>query len=414
MISKEERQAVIDLFPFMGGNPVIFDVGANKGHWADIVLEEFKDDCNLHIVEPNDKLCSFMEIKYEYKKNITYYRLPFYKEATVVPFYYFENFNNELSGIYDGGEKWEGLPVKTKSVQSVTLDSYCDMRSVPKIDYLKIDVEGADVDVLLGAGKMLSENKIGIIQIEYSEHWLRAEYNFSNLKDIADKYGYKIYRYIDGNFWEEKSIMPEYDNYFLTKYEIHNYSVGGWNANFILNTADLPKMDLVIEIGAMEGMTTKYICEKLLDKSNPDSRVIVVDPLYDYYVTDDPRYHPEFRNQYHRFLRNTRGLSVNLYRGESEFELPKLNALRADLVYVDGNHYPDWPYHDLCWAFAITKTGKYILADDYDLWDEGTKASIDKFLNEFAGAYEIVKSNYQILIKKTANRYNRLTQSYYL
>lgn len=414
MLSPEEKQAVIDLFPFLPESPVVLDIGGNKGHWADVILEEYKENCDLHIVEPNSKLADFMEIKYEYNKNITYYRLPFYKTSTVLPFHYFENYNNELSSIYDGGESWEGLPMKVKSIQSVTLDEYCDMRKVEKIDFLKIDTEGSDMDVLLGATKMLSEGNVSIIQIEYSDHWKRGGYKWNDLKVISDKYGYKIYRYIENNFWEVTHDAPEHDNYFITKFEIHNYCISGSNANFILNTADLPKMDLVLEIGAMEGVTTRYMCNNLLNKENSDARVIVVDPLYDYYVTEDPRYHPEFKHQYQRFKRITRGLPVELKRGESEHELPKLNAMRFCFVFVDGNHYAPWPYHDLCWAFAITKIGGYILADDYDLWADDTKASIDKFLTEFQGHYEVVQQNYQILIKKKSNHYNQLTQSYYL
>lgn len=413
MISQEERKAVIDLFPFLGNNPVIIDAGSNKGHFIDVVLEEYKDNCTIHAIEPNDKLRSFTEIKFEYFTNITYYQYPFYKESSVLQFHYFENFNNELSSIYNGGKDWDGLPIKTKSVQCVTLDDYCAMKNIDSIDYLKIDVEGADLDVLIGSSGMMG--KIGIIQIEYSEHWRRGGHTFKEMFDFANKHGYSIYRYEAKNFWKIDSVpnLPNFDNYYLSKFELHNFSVGGWNDNFVMNTADLPKMGLVVEIGAMEGMTTKYICENLLNDSQ-DARVIVIDPLYDYYVKDDPRYHPEFINQYQRFLRNTRGLTVNLHRGESKDELPKLNALRADLVYIDGNHYSPWPYYDGSWSFAITKVGGYILFDDYNLWDEGTKGSIDKFLKEFDGAYEVVRSNYQILIKKTSNRYNELTQSYYL
>lgn len=413
MISPEEKKAVIDLFPFMGQNPIVFDCGANKAEWSDIVINEFGDNCTVHVFEPNKKLLSFIEIKYEYKNNIIYRPDVVYKkEVGQIPFYYFENFNNELSSLYNGGSRWDGLPVKEGESVAYSLDYYCQHYKINKVDYIKIDVEGADMDVIFGCNKLMQQDIIGIIQIEYSEHWDRANYNFQNLKEIAEKYGYKIYRYIGDNFWEEKSVLPEFDNYFLTKYEIHNYCISGSNDNFVLNTIDLPEMDLVIEVGCMEGITTKYICENLLNKDNPDSRVICIDPLFDYYVKDDPRYHPEFKGQYQRFLRNTRGLPVNLIRGKSQEELPKLNALRANFIYIDGDHYAPMPYLDGVWCFAITKIGGYILFDDYE-WCAETKESIDKFLKEFEGAYEIVKSNYQVLIKKTSNRYTDLTYEYY-
>jgi FkbM family methyltransferase len=413
MLSKEERQAVIDLFPFMGERPIVFDVGANKSHWADVVLDEFKENCEIHLFEPNKKLLSFCQIKHEYKTNVFYHEVGLLDHNGRKEFHFFENFNNELSSFHHGKDKWIGLPVKSEMVEVRCGDDVFSTLSIPKIDYLKIDCEGSDLLTLRGFDGLLKNNGIGIVQIEYSEHWERGSHTFSELKKFAEKYEYKVYRYIDDNFWEVKESNPPHDNYFITKFEIHNYCIAGSNAHFRMNIEGLTKMNLVIEIGAMEGVTTKYICENMLNDSG-EARVIVVDPLRDYYVTDDPRYHPEFKHQYQRFKRNTRGLPVDLKRGESEHELPKLHALRADMVYVDGNHYSPWPYHDLCWGFAITKTGGFILADDYNIWAEETKQSIDKFLEEFRGHYEIVHSNYQILIRKTSNHYNSITESYYL
>lgn len=413
MIGNEEKQAIIDLFPFLGERPVVFDIGSNKGGFAEIILDEFKDNVTMHLFEPNKMLLDFTRIKFEYKTNIIYNESCVSNKSGNETFYYFENYNNEMSSRYHGNGEWEGLPVKQKKVPVITLDEYCKENNIQSIDYLKIDCEGADVEVLEGVIGMIKLGGVRIIQIEYSPHYKRAGKTFQQAIDIAKSNDYKIYKYIDNNFWEVKHFDEDYqfDNFFITKEEIHNYSTGGWNGSFILNTIELPKFDLMLEIGAMEGMTTKYMCQNML---NEGGRVIVVDPLYNFYVEDDPRYHPEFRGQYQRFLRNTRGLPVELKRGKSEDELPKLNALRHDFIYVDGNHYAPWPYHDGCWAFAICKVGGYVLFDDYNLWAQDTKDSIDKFLNEYAGFYEIVQNNYQILIKKTANRYNEITQSYYL
>ena len=413
MLSNSERQSVIDLYPFMGDHPVVFDCGSNKGHWSDVILDEFKDKCDIHLFEPNKKLLSFTEIKYEYRPEVKFHNIGLMNENGSREFYFFENFNNEISSFYNGGDEWNELPMKKETVDVRKGDWICDRLKINRINYLKIDAEGGDCEALLGFEKMMSEYKIGIIQIEYSHHWSRANYSFLDLIGVANKHGYKIFRYIEDNFWEVKEENPDFDNYYLTKYEIHNYSVGGWNNEFIINTSELPKINLAIEIGAMEGGTTKYICNKLLNDSG-EARVIVVDPLYDYYVTDDPRYHPEFRNQYQRFKRNTRGFPVDLKRGESKDELPKLHALRADLIFVDGNHYAPWPYHDLCWAFALTKVGGIIIADDYNLWAQETKDNIDKFLNEFNGFYDIIHIGYQVVIRKVTNKYNEITQSYYL
>lgn len=402
---------ITGLFPFLSKEPVVFDIGSNKGHFTDLFLEEYKEEGKLYLFEPSEKLISFTEIKYEYKTNITFERLAAYRTTGKVEFFYFENFNNELSSVYPDKEGWKDLPMKNKVVSTVSLDDYCKDKKIERIDYLKIDTEGSEVDVLLGCSSLIKGSQIGIIQVEYGGHYTRAAKSFQDIIDLFNGTGYKIYSYKeDGNYWEVKDFVEDFhaENYIITKEEIHNYCSAGWNNEFIINTSELPKFEMCLEIGAFEGMTTKYMCENLL---NHGGRVIVVDPLEDYYIEGDTE-HPFFKGQYPRFSRNTRGLPVELKRGKSQDELPKLNALRFDFIYLDGDHREEAVYHDAVWAFAICKNGGFILFDDYT-WREETTSGIDRFLNEFGASLSILIKGYQVLIRKVHNQYNDITFKFY-
>jgi FkbM family methyltransferase len=59
-------------------------------------------------------------------------------------------------------------PIATIEVPTVTLDEYCAERGVERIDLLKLDVEGAEVDVLRGAEQLLGDGRIGTILFEVS------------------------------------------------------------------------------------------------------------------------------------------------------------------------------------------------------------------------------------------------------
>lgn len=412
MISQEESQAIIDLFPFIGDKPTVFDVGSNKGHFSDLMLSEYGDNSSLYLFEPNKMLLDFTKIRFEYRPNVTYSQYGISDKTGKHKFFYFENYNNEISSFYEDKEGgWEGLPMKTGEVDTISIDEYCGKNKIDRIDFLKLDIEGAEYLAILGAAKMLEADKIKVIQIEYGGHYVRANSKFTDVINFVSKFGYKVYKYAVNNFFEVKDFKEDYhaENYYITKEEIHNYSMdGGWVDAFMLSVIDLPKFDLMLEVGAYEGITTKYMCQKML---NEGGRVIVVDPLMDVYIEGDTD-HPYFKGQYQRFLRNTRGLPVELKRGNSEDELPKLNALRFCFCYIDGNHWHPHPYNDACWCFAETKIGGFILFDDYR-WNDNTQGSIDKFLTEFSGSIEIIKKDYQVLIKKTANQYNDLTIEYY-
>lgn len=53
-----------------------------------------------------------------------------------------------------------------EEVEISTIDAFCQANHIGGIDYLKIDTEGSDLHVLEGAGAMLAEQSIGLIQVE--------------------------------------------------------------------------------------------------------------------------------------------------------------------------------------------------------------------------------------------------------
>lgn len=410
-IGNKESNSVEGVLTFLNERPVVIDCGSNRGDWADILLKRFGKECDIHLFEPNKIMLDYCRIKYDYNDNITYNELAAYKENTTLQFHYFENFNNELSSIYKG-EDWDTMPLKQRYVKTVKIADYCSEKRINYIDYLKIDCEGSDVDVLIGCFSMLKEGSIGVVQIEYGGHYPRANHTFDEVLAMAEETGYNVYYWNRLNYIkvERSSFVEDFraEDFFLTKFNIPDYSIG-WNKEFKLNTAGM-EFEFVLEIGAFEGLTTKYICEYLLKQGG---RVICIDPLEEFYIKEDTEHIEMFKGQYQRFIRTTRGLPVELIRKESKVAIPELNAFRFDFIFIDGNHTFDSVYFDACCSFSVCKIDGFILFDDYDLWRQETKDGIDKFVAEFSGSFEVVEKSYQLLIKKKHNQYNSLTIDYY-
>jgi FkbM family methyltransferase len=62
-------------------------------------------------------------------------------------------------------------PIAIKGLEKVamtTLDKYCSRHKIPRIDFLKIDTEGFDLEVLRGATSLISQGLISFIQCECS------------------------------------------------------------------------------------------------------------------------------------------------------------------------------------------------------------------------------------------------------
>lgn len=405
MVGDEEKRTIQLLIPYLSERPVIFDIGANKGEWSDIIMKEIPK-CEVHFFEANIVLIHYLMMKYDYHENvIIVHKAVCSEHDRNYQFYYFTNRNNGLSSIYDN-PKWDYLPKQETTVGTVTIDRYCEINKIDYVDFIKIDIEGAEVVAFDGLLEMLKAKKIRFLQIEYSEHYRVAKARFGYILQYCEALGYRVY------LCENEKFIPVTTDNFIEDYGFRNYFITSeliadtqeWNAPFKDSVKDLPKFELALEIGCFEGKTTKYIHDTMLV---PGGRIVCVDPLADEYFTEDLDNYavsmnqklPYFKSQYTRFLRNTRYLHLNLHRTTIMGAYPEIMHLRFGFTYIDGDHREKAVYQDGVISFELTKIGGYILFDDYT-WSEGTKNGIDRFLQEYARDIEVMKKEYQVLIKR--------------
>lgn len=391
-ISDLERQAVLALRPFFSKDPIVFDVGSNKGGWTDILIENVSE---MHLFEANDRLLTYTMVKYDYLTNIIYVdKAVTSKPNQNIVFHYFTNENNGLSSIYNN-PKWDYLPKKQKVVQTITLDYYWRINRM--IDFVKIDVEGAEMEVLLGAAGLLQNKLIRYIQVEYSEHYDLSGTKFTDLIDFVTSFGYSVYSF-DGEF-NQVTHENFSENYRLENFWIMLSITQNWNAEFKKNTKDI-KVLMACEVGCFEGLTTNYICDNILKEGG---RIICVDPLTDEYLPDHPD-NGMFVGQYERFMRNTKGRPVELVRKKSLDAIEQLKDYRFGLIYIDGDHTEDGVFNDAVayWNLLLDSprgAGGYMLFDDYGQSNE-TKVGIDRFLETQRGNYHVLIKGYQVLLQR--------------
>jgi FkbM family methyltransferase len=79
-------------------------------------------------------------------------------------------------------------------VDVTTLDEFCAVQAVERIDILKIDTEGLDLDVLRGARQLLAEQRIGIVEVEAGMHGGNTRHvPFEVLKAYLEASGYSLF-----------------------------------------------------------------------------------------------------------------------------------------------------------------------------------------------------------------------------
>ena len=149
-------------------------------------------------------------------------------------------------------------------------------------------------------------------------------------------------------------------------------------------TPDPNKPIRYAEVGAFYGANMLSVAETY--GLHPESTLIAIDPWTDY--VDYPEYKGEQMTIYNAFTQNMEdcGLKerVSVMRGYSHEVLPTLEDNSFDIIYIDGNHEPEYVLEDAVLAFRKLKVGGRLIFDDYG-WGgpDLTKRGIDGFLNGY-------------------------------
>jgi SAM-dependent methyltransferase len=149
-------------------------------------------------------------------------------------------------------------------------------------------------------------------------------------------------------------------------------------------TPDPTKPIRYAEVGAFYGANMVSVAETY--GAHPESTLIAIDPWTDY--SDYPEYKGQQLTIYDAFTRNMQlcGLQdrVTVKRGYSNEVLPTLEDNSFDIIYIDGNHEPEYVLEDAVLAFRKLKVGGRLIFDDYG-WGgpDLTKRGIDGFLNGY-------------------------------
>lgn len=179
----------------------VFDVGTNRGLYIDMFLEK-PIKSTIHSFEPIQTLYSDLEGKYGQKENVFLNKLCVSDSVGEVTFH--ELLNPETDGCSSIIErpvfKQRNWPYRTYTVNSVTIDDYCKNNKINHIDFLKIDVEGAEFSVVLGCQKMLEQGSVDMIQFEYGNTFDDANVKLIDMFNHITKYFYEMFMYQNQKF----------------------------------------------------------------------------------------------------------------------------------------------------------------------------------------------------------------------
>lgn len=182
----------------------IFDVGANVGQSSKIYLSRLPNSY-IYCFEPASETFHKLKKNLNYSERVNFYQLALGASNRVGKLVV--SGSSEMFHLLDNPNS-PSLEnnVATESVDIVTLDEFCKENNIDHISFLKVDTEGADLEVLKGSTTMLSEQRIDFIQLETGMNpYNNYHVPFESIKSFLEDYKYFIFGiYEQMHEWPEK------------------------------------------------------------------------------------------------------------------------------------------------------------------------------------------------------------------
>lgn len=171
---------------------VFIDVGANGGMHTIPVALSLGSRGKVIAIEPEPKNFSILEknVKLNNLNNVTCIKSACFKEEKKLKLF----LDKEGQG---GHSLIEKTPIEKEGfieINTRKLDNIIAENKVERVDIIKLDVEGAELDVLMGAIKILEKYKPKIIFESWNEKFL------DKIQIFLKKWGYKIKKIDNNNY----------------------------------------------------------------------------------------------------------------------------------------------------------------------------------------------------------------------
>lgn len=195
--------------------PIIFDVGANNGQTIKRFLSIFSKPI-IHSFEPISNCCFLISKLYK-SNNIFINNFALGKKLSKKIFYI--NKSDVTSSFFKIKEKFKSKkllqPKKIFKTNIETLDNYIKFNNIKKIDILKIDTQGYELEVLKGANKAFKNKIIRFIELEIIiNSYYKNNCKLYEIDYLMSKKKFDLY-YIDEFNYDKKYKITQFDLLYI-------------------------------------------------------------------------------------------------------------------------------------------------------------------------------------------------------
>ena len=216
-----ERAERIFYLEYLREKMTVFDVGANVGELTLLFSRFVGERGSVHAFEAAAPVFANLETvcRIAQRRNVRLNHLAAADENKTIRLHVYDDalsgFNSEAKRpLKDYGIDAE--PVNVEEITATTIDDYCEKNKIENIDLLKIDVEGAELQVMRGARRMLESKRIGCLTFEFGQTTFDMGNRPEEIEVFLKAMNYKIRNIVKGN-----QIFPGRESVKTARYSMH-------------------------------------------------------------------------------------------------------------------------------------------------------------------------------------------------
>lgn len=198
---REEVSLAVDIVSVINNtDSIVLDVGANKGDYSCLMATRLGKSSIIHCFEPSiSHEESLHDLQDRYAGKIQYH--PFGLSSNEGSKQLFKDRDGSgLASFYDRDIAHYGLSLDQNEVVSITtLDRWFISSGIERIAFLKVDVEGHELEVFKGGAYVLSSGLVDALQFEFGGCNIDSKTYFKDFFSLlSTSYGFKLFRLAPG------------------------------------------------------------------------------------------------------------------------------------------------------------------------------------------------------------------------
>ena len=200
---KPARNGEVWLLDTLRAEPIrtVLDVGANVGSWSLLAADRFPQ-ASIYALEVVPDTAATLRTQTARYARIKCFNLGLAAHTGTLSLRYHAAASTHAT-FTDYPHSWTGQRIECPVMRG---DEFLDREGIPEVDFLKLDVEGAEHLVLQGLENHLRDQRVRFVQFEYGRVNILTHFLLRDFHELFRSYGYVV-----GKIYPDYVDFREYD-----------------------------------------------------------------------------------------------------------------------------------------------------------------------------------------------------------